>query len=57
MNILLSYLYMNKYCESGSHYAAAPLRQLNAAITDIRQELTYKHMYLDRQESVFFFYE
>ncbi len=36
------------------HDTTATLRQLNAATTDVRQELTYKCLYLDKQESIFF---
>ncbi len=32
------------------HDAAANLQKLNAATTDIRQELTYKYLDLERQD-------
>ena len=37
------------------HYTAAALYKLNAVTTDIRQELTDKYLYLNGQESIFFF--
>ncbi len=36
------------------HDVAATLSQLNAATADKRQELTYKYLYLDRQEAIFY---